>query len=358
MAIILPIASGKGGVGKTVFTANLGAALAGLGKTVILVDLDLGGANLHTCLGVRNKHPGVGSIIWKKQKRLEELVVPTEVERLFLVPGDNLLPGTANLDFFTKRRIIKEIGELTADYVLVDLGAGASYNIVDFWLMVDDGILVTAPEIPAILNAYAFFKTAAFRLLFRSFKRGGDERGKIVDYVVNRVEGQGKTFVEFAAELAATSGAAGQRALAELSALRPRVVVNMGNGETDAAIAMRLREISARNLGIGMDYIAYIMRDPHVSASIGAREVLLTSHPGTPFARGVLTAAERIKAAPEGRVPRLELDDEDLYGLMDKVLNAEASQADEADQTDEAPTLGGGYELTADEAAADERLGL
>jgi len=325
MATILPIASGKGGVGKTVFTANLGAALAKLGKTVILVDLDLGGANLHTCLGVRNKHPGVGSIIWKKEKRLEDLVVPTDIDRLFLVPGDNLLPGTANLDFFTKKRIMKEINELTADFVLLDLGAGASYNIIDFWLMSTNGLLVTAPEIPAILNAYSFFKTAAFRVLFRSFKRGSEARDRIVDYVVNRVEGQGQTFVEFASQLAAENVASGEKALRELSALRPRVVVNMGNGENDAAIAMRLREISARNLGISMDYIAYILRDPQVSSSIGNRQLLLQSNPDSNFARGVLTAAERIKAAPEGKAPSLELDDEDLYGLMEKVLNEEAA---------------------------------
>jgi hypothetical protein len=115
MAILIPIGSGKGGVGKTVFTANLGAALAATGRTVILVDLDLGGANLHTCLGVRNKHPGVGSMVWKKEKHLEALVIPTGMDRLFLIPGDNLLPGTANLEYFTKRRIIKELGELTAD---------------------------------------------------------------------------------------------------------------------------------------------------------------------------------------------------------------------------------------------------
>ncbi|HPE35715.1 MAG TPA: P-loop NTPase, partial [Spirochaetales bacterium] len=56
MGTVIPVASGKGGVGKTVVAANLGLALSALGKTVVLVDLDLGGANLHTVLGVRNRH--------------------------------------------------------------------------------------------------------------------------------------------------------------------------------------------------------------------------------------------------------------------------------------------------------------
>lgn len=322
MGVLIPVASGKGGVGKTVFTANLGAALASYGKTVILVDLDLGGANLHTCLGVRNKNPGVGSIVWKKEKRIENLVVPTGVDRLFLVPGDNLLPGTANLDFFTKRRIMKELLELTADYVLVDLGAGASYNIVDFWLMAPDGILITAPEIPAILNAYSFLKTAAFRLLFRSFKKGSEERDRIVDFVVNRVEGQGATFLAFAEELArGTTGgptAAGQKALEELGRLRPRVVVNLGGGQDDAVIAQRLREISVRNLGVGMEYISYILRDPSVSASISDRVPLAVTAPEAPFARGVRSAAERIMRSPAAAAPGLELDDEDLFSMIEQ----------------------------------------
>ena len=324
MAILIPIGSGKGGVGKTVFTANLGAALAASGRTVILVDLDLGGANLHTCLGVRNKNPGLGSLVWKKEKHLEALVIPTGMDRLFLIPGDNLLPGTANLEYFTKRRIIKELGELTADYVLLDLGAGAAYNVIDFWLMANNGILVTAPEIPSILNAYSFLKTAAFRLLFRSFRKGSVERERIADFVINRVEGPGDTFIGFAARLAADAAEAGtpggDKALAELSALRPRVVVNMGAGAEDADIAQRLREISARNLGIGMEYIAYIMRDPAVSNSLTQRTPLVATNPESLFSRGAFAAAERILNTPAMPAPGLELDDEDLYSVIEKAI--------------------------------------
>jgi flagellar biosynthesis protein FlhG len=327
VGVLIPIGSGKGGVGKTVFTANLGTVLAGYGKTVILVDLDLGGANLHTCLGVRNKHPGVGSIVWKKEKKLENLVVPTGTDRLFLVPGDNLLPGTANLDFFTKRRIMKELQELTADYVLVDLGAGASYNIVDFWLMAPNGIVVTTPEIPAILNAYAFLKTAAYRLLFRSFSKGSEEREKIADFVVNRIEGQGDTFLEFAESLASGGGTKALKALEEITHLRPRVVVNMGAGQEDANLAQRLREISSRNLGIGMEYISYIMRDQNVSASLADRSPLAVTAPDAAFVRGVKMAAERILKAPMASAPSLELDDEDLFSVIEKAMEDEAEAA-------------------------------
>ncbi|MCK7483987.1 MAG: P-loop NTPase [Candidatus Moduliflexus flocculans] len=67
MVTLIPIASGKGGVGKTVLAANLGVCLAALGRTVVLADLDLGGANLHTCLGVKNRNPGIGALAWRQE---------------------------------------------------------------------------------------------------------------------------------------------------------------------------------------------------------------------------------------------------------------------------------------------------
>src|SRR6056297_1946700 len=112
MNTIIPIASGKGGVGKTIFTANLGVALAREGKTCLLVDLDLGSSNLHTCLGIKNSNPGIGNYIYKQEKSLESLIVQTETPRLFFIPGDSLLPGTANLPYFIKKKILKEFEHL------------------------------------------------------------------------------------------------------------------------------------------------------------------------------------------------------------------------------------------------------
>ena len=132
MNTIIPIASGKGGVGKTIFTANLAITLAKMGKTVIVVDLDLGSSNLHTCLGIKNRHPGIGNFIFDKGTSLESLIVKTEIDRLYFIPGDSLIPGTANMQYFVKQKLIKGINNLVADYILLDLGAGSSFNIIDF----------------------------------------------------------------------------------------------------------------------------------------------------------------------------------------------------------------------------------
>jgi len=147
MTQIIPIASGKGGVGKTLTTSNLGLALAQAGKTCIVVDLDLGAANLHTFLGIRNTQEGLGHFILRKENVLANLVVETAYPKLHIITGDGLVPGTANLPFYIKKKIQAGLGELVADYILLDLGAGTANNTLDFFLLATQGFLVTSlPE--------------------------------------------------------------------------------------------------------------------------------------------------------------------------------------------------------------------
>jgi flagellar biosynthesis protein FlhG len=294
---LLPIASGKGGVGKSVIAANLGIALASLGRTVVLVDMDLGGSNLHTCLGIRNKHAGLGDFVWKRAKDISDLLVETGIERLWLVPGDGLLPGTANLEWFAKKRLIKGLQSLPADFAILDLGAGSSYNVVDFFLASADGLLVVRPEVTSILNAYSFLKTAAFRVLARHAPEKSPCREAVMAYATAKTEGSGLSFMDFARDLAARfpEGAA---ALERLGALRPRAVMNMGRDGSDAALGYRLRDITSKNLGLPIEFTGYLLEDPAVPASVSARSPLIASNPGSPFARGVAALAARVDAGP------------------------------------------------------------
>jgi flagellar biosynthesis protein FlhG len=297
MVNLVPIASGKGGVGKSVFAANLGLALARSGKSVVLVDLDLGGSNLHTCLGLRNRHAGIGSLVWKQEKTLSNLLLETGYERLWFVPGDGLQPGTANLEWFTKRRIIKELVALPADFVLLDLGAGSSYNVVDFFLTASDGIVVITPEITSVLNAYSFLKTAAFRLLFRSFADKSEGRAAVQEFASGNVEAAGPSFMDFARGLAARFPEEGGAALERLGALKPRAVMNASSDTGDAELGYRLRDIAAKNLGIGVEFAGYLLADPAVPRSIASRRPVLDLEPDSPFSRGITAVAARIASS-------------------------------------------------------------
>ena len=145
MLSIVPVASGKGGVGKTILTVNLAVTLAKRGKTVILMDLDLGSSNLHTCLGIKNRFPGIGDYILDNSRSLESLIIETDIPRLYFIPGDALVPGSANLSYFKKKKLLKETESLIADYVFMDLAAGSAYNTIDFFLSSSSGLIITHP---------------------------------------------------------------------------------------------------------------------------------------------------------------------------------------------------------------------
>jgi len=339
MVRLLPIASGKGGVGKSVLAANLGLALARSGRAVVLVDLDLGGSNLHTCLGVKNRHAGLGDLVWKKERCLADLLVETGYERLWLIPGDGLLPGTANLEWFAKKRILKELAALPADFALLDLGAGSSYNVVDFFLSSTEGLVVLKPEITSVLNAYSFLKTAAFRILARSFPEGSPGRAAVTDFAAHKTEGSGVSFLDFARELAERFPPEGAAALERLASLRPRAVMNQGRGGGDADLGYRLRDIAAKNLGLAVEFAGYLLEDESVPRSVAARRPLLDLEPASPFARGAQAIASRIAAsppsgAPEGARAGLGAEGGDLAALVDAAFGEVAAGSEAASGPD------------------------
>ena len=319
MTVILPVASGKGGVGKSILSANLGVALAQAGKTVVIADLDLGGSNLHTVLGLRNKHSGVGHYITKEADSIESLLVETELSRLFFIPGDALLPGTANLPFFRKQRMIKELGELPADFVILDLGSGSSYNTIDFFLTNSSGLVVCTFEPTSILNAYSFLKTALLRLLYRSFPAKSEERSVIEAFGKEKLEGTQQSFRDLIPRLQETSPDAAAHVEAQLAAFSPRVVLNMGRSAADLQLGARLRTISRNNLALELEYIGVLPYDEEVSRSVVERRPLVLRRPESRFAFNIGEVARRLIAAPVPNPPVLYPDNEDLKALSEEI---------------------------------------
>jgi flagellar biosynthesis protein FlhG len=308
---LVPVASGKGGVGKSLITANLGLSLARKGKTVIMVDLDLGGSNLHSFIGVKNKHTGIGGYIYKQAKSLEECILPTEYPGLFLIPGDSLLPGTANLPFFTKQKIIKELQNSVADIVLLDLGAGSSYNTVDFFLSSWSGLIVTTGEPTSILNAYSFLKTAVFRLMQRSFPAKSSERAMVQEFVGTKIEGGEGSLYDLLDALHAINPESGLNLKQNLKKLVPRVVVNMGRSDYDLQIGKKLRDISRKNIGIEMEYLSFLPYDESARTALVRRSPLIELAPQSDFSSKINTLASDLISRLRGEGPELHDDDID-----------------------------------------------
>ena len=162
---VIAVGGGKGGIGKSLLSANLGIALARRGAKVVLADLDLGGANLHTCLGVPQPRGSLSDFIERRVASLSELLVPTPHENLSLLSGAMDGLEAANPRHQQKSKLLRNLRNLDVDYVLLDLGAGTAFNVLDFFLVADTGIVVMLPEPTSIENAYRFIKSAFFRRL-------------------------------------------------------------------------------------------------------------------------------------------------------------------------------------------------
>ncbi|MDG2198349.1 MAG: P-loop NTPase [SAR324 cluster bacterium] len=146
MKLIIPIASGKGGVGKSAITANLGFSLAKLGHQVIVADFDFGGANLHNYLGLKNNNPGLGEFLQDRSNQLTNLLVPTFHPNLQFLPGEGATPFMADLNVMARRRFLVELYQLPAEIILLDLSAGYNPLTLDFFNASQTGLLITRPE--------------------------------------------------------------------------------------------------------------------------------------------------------------------------------------------------------------------
>jgi septum site-determining protein MinD len=152
MGRIIVITSGKGGVGKTTCTANLGTALAKIGRSVALMDADFGLRNLDLLLGLENRVVYTALEVLAGQCRLEQALVRDKRQRdLVLLPAAQ----NRNKDSVTPEQMKQLAYALTKkyDYVLIDCPAGIEMGFQNAIAAADEAIIVTTPEISAVRDA-------------------------------------------------------------------------------------------------------------------------------------------------------------------------------------------------------------
>jgi len=158
-ARIITVTSGKGGVGKTNLSVNMALGFARLGKKVIVLDADLGLANVNVMLNMIPKY-NLYHVI-KKQKTMREILVETEYG-ISIVAGASGFSQIANMGEEDRRDFIAELDSLSnADIVIIDTSAGVSSNVLDFIAAADDAVIITTPEPTAITDAYGIIKIIA-----------------------------------------------------------------------------------------------------------------------------------------------------------------------------------------------------
>ncbi|MBE9527973.1 MAG: P-loop NTPase [Proteobacteria bacterium] len=264
---IWSVGGGKGGIGKSVTTANIGCALAMAGKKVVLVDADLGGANLHTYFGIKFPERGLEDFIKGRTDSLMDTSLPTPVEGLRLITGGGEFLGIANPQYARKQRLIKSIKSLDADYILVDLGAGTSYNVLDFFAVSNEGIVVLVPEPASIQNTYLFLKSFVYRRLMRTFSANKPVTDLITESTDPRGPGSVKTFSDLCEKIAKQDRRAAEQALFEIKRYRPKLLLNMASSKKDERVVEAFQGAANTFLGIDPEFIGTIYTREAIKAA-------------------------------------------------------------------------------------------
>ena len=262
-ARVIAITSGKGGVGKTNLTVNLALAMAKIGRRVMIVDADLGMANVDVVLGSVSKH------------HLLHLLQPDVTLQDVLIHGPygiNYISGGSAIeratDFSPQERqcLMDKLAacETMADIVLVDTGAGIGRNVLDFILAADEVILVTTPEPTALTDAYAVMKAYSM-----------NSEKKDLKIVVNRVYDESES----------------------------------------TEVVTKLQRTSEKFLSMPLTSLGYIYEDRSVMNAVKRQQPLLSAFPDTMASRCIEMVAKNVLYGGEHKI-RLG-----WKGFLQRVLN-------------------------------------
>jgi flagellar biosynthesis protein FlhG len=247
VATTIAVTSGKGGVGKTCLTLNLGLALAEQGHRVVVVDLDLGLANVDVMSDLRSRHTLYHVLIG--QKSLAEVAVPGP-GGILVVPGASGISQLADLADARRRDLIARLSELEAlaDVILIDTAAGIGRNVIGFAQAADEVLVVTTPEPTAVTDAYATIKT-----ICREPEHG--ELHLVVNMAASAVEGR--------------------------------------------QVARRIALVAKQFLSVYVEEVGCVMYDDHVREAIRLRRPLLAAFPAAPASAAVHEVARAlVREAP------------------------------------------------------------
>ncbi len=283
---IWAIGGGKGGVGKSLFSANTAIALAQQGYKVLSIDLDLGGANLHTCLGVPIPQKTLSDYISKKVININDVIVKTPIPNLSLVSGAQDEIGIANLKQTHKNMILKSLENVEADFILLDLGAGTSFNTLDFFIAADQGFLVSLPEPTAIENTYRFIKSVFYRRL-SMFEETFDIQHLINQAHKAKINQSASSPLELIKKIKSSSPKIGQFIEQEMAKMHLNLVINQVRTQNDRDLGFAIEKVAKGYFGINVNYAGYLEYDSAVWQSVKRKTPLMKEFPNAHVAQNI-----------------------------------------------------------------------
>lgn len=319
---MVAVASGKGGVGKSLLSANMAVLLATLGKRVVAVDAAFGSANLHTFLGVERPVHAIGELMARQAAtraaaggagspapvppgdELAQCVQPTPVPGLGFLAGQDESAWGADAAAGTSEWLGRAVQALPADYVIIDLGSGTSRPVLDLLLQADVRVLAVAPEPTSLELVYRLMRAAFLRQLERCGL--SEELAPLLGGTARASAGAGSLAtgslpggdspLDLYQRVCERDAALAGRVKREMLGLRPRVVINKVRSKADLDVGRAMVAAGRRRLGLPIVFLGHLEYDDAVWMSLRRRRPLLVEHPEARVSKCIEKVTRRLVA--------------------------------------------------------------
>jgi flagellar biosynthesis protein FlhG len=279
-SILIAIGGGKGGVGKSFFSSNLGIFLANMGFNTVIIDLDLGAPNVHTTLGEPPPTKNFHDFLFDHTPKLIDTAVSTQFPKLRLISGANDHHELANMSIQHQSRLMSALCDLEVDFTILDLSAGTHTTTMDFFLMAERHIVTVTPDPTSVENAYRFMKSAFFRKITRN------ERHLQVDEIIAKIMANpAANGVRVPNDLLnlviKESPEKGQKLKTMIRELSFDLVLNQCRSPKDVQMAQSIATISRKYFGTSVHLLGHMDYDNAVWTALRKRRPLILEYPNS-----------------------------------------------------------------------------
>lgn len=268
---IIAVGGGKGGVGKSIIAANLAIAMAQKHRKCALIDADLGGANLHTLFGIDRPRMLLEHFITGKVASLSDVFIPTKQEGLSIICGGMPVLGTANPKFAQKAKLIRHFRMLDFDVIVLDIGAGIGFNVLDLFNAAEYKIVAFTPQLTSLHNGYGFLKAAVHRRLDRLIAREARE------FLHNSSPESGEESLrQIIQRIAAFNQDEAEKARIIVDEQRVFLVGNMVRSERDRHVMSALKQMIKDHLLIEAELLGALKYGDKIERSVNERRPFMS----------------------------------------------------------------------------------
>ena len=211
-----------------------------------------------------------------------------------LISGSEFVPGMANPAHWMKLKIMRHVKSLPADFIIIDLGAGVHFNTLDFFSMSDRGIVITAPEPGAVMNAYSFIKAALFRRLQSVFKK--DPRiSPIIEAETKKAAGESSFTLEWLTGQITKVAPDMLPLIQEIEVdFQPALIVNQTDEGQKHVLVQNLLSLCTERLGISIEHIGNLPRIPEITHYLLNIPRFLDTLRGKPYLDALQDIADKL----------------------------------------------------------------